>query len=51
MQASSAGGSGDFDNAKTQNSLSIGCTIAGLVSSFVGIAVLFGVFFGVVVNS
>ena len=49
MQASSAGGSGDLETAKTQNSLSVGCTIAGLVSSFVGVVVFFGIIFGLAV--
>ena len=51
MQASSAGGSGDYDTAKTQNSLSVGCTIGGLVSSFVGVAIFFALIFGVAVGN
>lgn len=50
IQASSAGGSGDFDTAKKQNSLSVGCTITGLVSTFVGVAVFFGIIFGTLAN-
>lgn len=51
MQASSAGASGDYESAKSQNTLSIGCTIAGLVSSIVGIGILFGILFGVVLTN
>ena len=43
MQASSAGASGDFETAKSNNTASIGCSIAGAVSTVVGIGVLIGI--------
>lgn len=48
MQASSAGANGDYESAKSQNAISIGCTVTGLVSSIIGIGILFGILFGVV---
>ena len=45
MQANTAGASGDLATARSQNNLSIGCTITGAVSTVVGIGVLIGIIY------
>ena len=50
VQANSAGASGDFDNARSQNNISIGCSIAGAVSTVVGIGVIVGVVYGIALS-
>ena len=51
MQANSAGASGDLSTARSQNNLSIGCSIAGVVSTVVGIGVLIGIIFAAAAGS
>ena len=45
MQANSAGASGDFNTARSQNNISIGCTITGAVSTVVGLGVIIGIIY------
>ena len=51
MQANSAGASGDFNTARSQNNLSIGCTVTGAVSTVVGVGVIIGIFYAAVIGS
>ena len=51
MQANSAGASGDFNTARSQNNLSIGCTITGAVSTVVGIGVIIGIIYASAIGS
>ena len=51
MQASSAGANGNYESAKSQNAISIGCTVTGLVSSIVGIGIFLGILFGVLLTN
>ena len=42
-QANSAGANGDYDTAKSNNNLSIGCSIGSAVSAVVGVVILIGI--------
>lgn len=51
LQANSAGANGNLESARSQNNLSIGCTVTGAVSTVVGIGVIIGIIFASAASS